>query len=170
MSDKTHLASGPRGRAGGVPDTRRAKRTTGLKIWMGSAAIAMALAWDGPAATDTPDPSDEPDAKVSSNEWRRFASSEPPAAEFGVERVGYVISPYQDPSWKNKPGWKTESEIIMERLDDLRTSLERRLRTLANQLEHIQDTLDQLLGPDFGGPIDWEQTIRDDMASEEPQG
>ncbi len=178
MSDHNHLASGPRGHAGGAPDTRRAKRTTGQRIWMGSAAIAMALAWSGPAATDTPDPSVEPEARVSSNEGRTFASSEPLAEGFKVERVGHVISPFKDPRWKSKPAPKeTESEIIMQRLDDLQTSVDE----LASQLRQIQFAIDHLVDPKEVGdwlppleddellvPLDWDQ-ILGETPPEEPQ-
>ena len=170
MSDHNHLASGPRGHAGGAPDTRHARKTVGLKIWMASAGFAAALAWGGPAATDTPDPSVEPEARISSNEGRTFASSEPLAEGFKVERVGHVISPFKDPRWKSKPAAKeTESEIIMERLDDLQTSVDE----LASQLEYIQYTLDQLLGPlepdELLGSLDWDQ-ILGETPPEEPQG
>ena len=173
MSDHNHLASGPRGHAGGAPDTRRAKRTTGLKIWMASAGFAAALAWGGPAAADTPDPSVEPEARVSSNEGRTFASSGPLAEGFKVERVGHVISPFKDPRWKNKPDQiQSEYEIIMERLDDLRTCVEGRLRRLAYELSLIQLTLDHLVDlvdppedDDVLNPLDWLPM----MEPEEPQ-
>ncbi len=170
MSDHNHLASGPRGHAGGAPDTRRARKTAGLKIWMASAGFAAALAWGGLEAADTPVPPDEADARPSSSESRTFASSGPLAEGFKVERVGHVISPFKDPRWKSKPAPKeTESEIIMERLDDLQTSVDE----LAYQLEHIQYTLNQLLGPpeadELLGPLDWDQ-ILGETPLEEPQG
>lgn len=145
MSDQTHLASGPCGHAGCAPDTRREKRTTGPSIWVGAAAIAAALAWGSPAATESPVLSDEPDAKASSNESRNFASSIPLAAAFKVERVGAVYPSYMDQfCWNNECGPKrTESEIVMQRLDDLQTSLEERLEALAHRLKSIEDTLNE---------------------------